>query len=118
MATPASFNIIIDAEYDVDNDKIKIFVDDALIDFSIYVTNKFVFLLVGGDLLPYIKQMNFPIHPAKLTIGSVLRSHNEFTMDKDSKGNLSFTGKANKHLGDKSARIEHDLNFTITAKKE
>lgn len=118
MATPASFNILIDAEYDVDADKIKIFVNQALLDFTIYVSNKFVFLLVGADLLPYIKQMNFPIHQALVTISSVLRSHNEFSVDKDSKGNLSFTGKGNKHLGDKSSKIEHDLNFTISAKKD
>ena len=118
MATPASFNILIDAEYDVDADKIKIFINQALLDFTIYVSNKFVFLLIGGDLLPYIKQMNFPIHQAKTTISSVLRGHNEFTVDKDSKGNLSFTGKGNKHLGSKTDKIEHDLNFTITAKKD
>jgi len=118
MATPAYFNIPIDAEYDVDAGKIKIFVNEAILDFTIYVTNKFVFLLVGPDLLPYIKQMNFPIHQARLTINSVVRDHNEFDVIKDAKGNLSFKGKANKHLGDKSSTMEHDLNFTISAKKE
>jgi hypothetical protein len=33
------------------------------------------------------------------------------------KGNLSFKRKANKHLGSKANKIEHDLNFTISAKK-
>ena len=77
-----------------------------------------MFALVGGDLLPYIKQMNFPIHKTLTTIGSVVRSHNEFDVTKDAKGNLGFEGKANKHLGDKSSKIEHDLNFTISAKKQ
>ncbi len=118
MATPAYFNIPLDAEYDVDAGKIKIFVNEAILDFTIFVTNKFVFLLVGGDLLPYIKQMNFPIHQARLTINSVVRDHNEFDVTKDARGNLSFKGKANKHLGDKSSTTEHDLNFTISATKQ
>ena len=118
MATPAYFNIPVDAEYDTENDKIRLFINPALVDFTIYVSNKFVFALVGGDLLPYIKQMNFPIHKAETTIGSVVRSHNEFAVVKDAKNNPGFSGKANKHLGSKTSKIEHDLNFTITAKKE
>jgi hypothetical protein len=118
LATPACFNIIIDAEYDVDADKIKIFVEKPLIDFSPAVVNQLIFLLVGADLLPYFKRMTFPIHKAYRTLSSVVRDHNEFMVDKDSKGNLSFSGKANKHLGNKTDKIEHDLNFSIAAKKE
>ncbi|MEI7734112.1 MAG: hypothetical protein WCI49_01540, partial [Ferruginibacter sp.] len=108
----------VDAEYDVNANKIKIFLNNPLIDFSLTVNNQLVFLLIGGDLLPYVKRMSFPIHKVFSTLGSVVRDHNEFDVVKDAKGNLSFTGKANKHLGNKSAKIEHDLNFTITAKKE
>ena len=118
LATPAYFNITVDAEYDVNANKIKIFLNNPLIDFSLTVNNQLVFLLIGGDLLPYVKRMSFPIHKVFSTLGSVVRDHNEFDVVKDAKGNLSFTGKANKHLGNKSAKIEHDLNFTITAKKE
>jgi hypothetical protein len=118
LATPAYFNIPIDAEYDVNTEKIKIFINPAIVDFSIFVANKLVFALVGGDLLPYLKQMTFPIHKAATTIGSVVRGNNEFDMVKDKKGNLSFSGKANKHLGNKTDKIEHDLNFTITATKQ
>jgi hypothetical protein len=31
---------------------------------------------------------------------------------------LSFEGKANKHIGDKSSVRETDLNFIVAAKKE
>jgi hypothetical protein len=117
VATPAYFNIPVDAEYDVDGDKIKIFLNSPLVDFTDLVATQFLFLEVGGDLLPYIKKMNFPIHKAASTIGSVIRPNNEFAMEKDSKGNLSFTGKGNKHLGDKSTPREIDLNFSITASK-
>jgi hypothetical protein len=116
--TPAYFNIPVDAEYNTDDDKIKLFLNNPIIDFSPAVTNQFIFLLVGGDLLPYFKRMNFPIHKVFRTLGSVVWKNNEFDVDKDSKGNPSFSGKANKHLGDKSAKMEHDLNFSVSAKKE
>ena len=118
LATPAYFNIPVDAEYDVNTDKIKIFLNNPIIDFSGAVSNQFVFLLIGADMIPYIKRISFPIHKANVTLGSVIRSNNEFTVDKDSKGNLSFTGKGNKHIGNKASVRETDLNFTISAKKE
>jgi hypothetical protein len=118
LATPAYFNIVVDAEYDVDAKKIKIFLTRPLIDFSLTVANQLVFLLIGGDLLPYVKRLTFPIHKVFSTLGSVVRDHNEFDVVKDAKGNPGFSGKANKHLGNKAATIEHDLNFTLNAKKE
>lgn len=118
IATPAYFNIPVDAEYDVDADKIKIFLNPAIVDFTDLVTTQFLFLEVGGDLLPYIKKMNFPIAKAASTIGSVIRPNNEFVVDKDSKGNISFTGKGNRHIGSKADKIEIDLNFSITATKQ
>ena len=62
--------------------------------------------------------MTFPIHPVLRTLSSIVRDNNEFTMAKDAKGNLSFTGNANKHLGSKADAIEHDLNFSINAVKQ
>jgi hypothetical protein len=118
LATPACFNIIIDAEYDVDANKIKIFVEKSLIDFLPTVNNQLIFLLIGADLLPYFKKMTFPIHKVYNTLSSVVRDHNEFAVEKDLKGNLNFSGKANKHLGNKTDKIEHDLNFSISAKKD
>ncbi len=87
LATPAYFNIPVDAEYDVNANKIKIFLNDPIIDFSPAVSNQLVFLLIGGDLLPYIKRMSFPIHEVFLTLSSVVRDHNEFDVKKDAKGN-------------------------------
>ena len=118
IATPASFYITIDAEYDVDANRIKIFFNNALMDFLPTVQNQLIFLEIGADLFPYIKKMTFPIAKVFSTFGSVVRSNNEFPVEKDAKGNISFTKKANKHLGDQKSKIEHDLNFTITAKKE
>lgn len=118
LATPAYFNIPVDAEYDVNENKIKLFLNAPIIDFSPAIRNQLVFLLIGGDLLPYVKRMSFPINKVFRTLGSVVRDNHEFPVVKDAKGILSFDGKANKHIGDRSSVIETDLNFTITAKKD
>ena len=118
LATPAYFNITIDAEYDVDAKKIKIFVNNAIMDFSNLVANQFVFFMVGQDLIPYPKKMDFPIHKAKTTINGIFISFKEFDVKKDSKGNESFTGKGTRHIGDETSIRETNLNFTLTAKKE
>ena len=118
IATPAYFNITMDAEYDVDAKKIKIFLNKALIDFTPFIANQLIFVEIGPSMLPYIKHMIFPIHPVFRTLGAVERSHDEFEMKSDSKGNLSFSGKANKHIGEKTDRIEHNLNYSISASKQ
>ena len=118
LATPAYFNITIDAEYDVDAKKIKIFVNKSIADFSDLVANQFIFFMVGQDLIPYPKTMSFPIHKAKTTINGIFISFKEFDVEKDSKGNESFKGKGIRHIGDKTSIRETNLNFTLTAKKE
>jgi hypothetical protein len=117
LATPAYFNFGVDADYDVNTNKIKIFLTQTTIDFTSYVANVFVFVMIGMDQLPYIRHMTFPIHTVKLTLGSLIKEHNEFDV-KDAKGHLSFEGKYNKHIGNKTSERETDLNFTIAAKKQ
>ncbi|MGZ8538283.1 MAG: hypothetical protein ACXWV9_08480, partial [Flavisolibacter sp.] len=117
-ATPAYFNIPVDAEYDVDKGKIKLFINEALIDFTDLIATQYVFVMFGGDLIPWIKKMNFPIHKARLTINGVVKDKDEFEVKKDAKGALSFEGKGNRHIGDKATVRESDLNFTISARKE
>lgn len=118
FATPASFYILINAEYDPDNKTIKLFINKALLDFTVLIKNTFIFLLIGPDLLPYIKRMDFPIHPARLTINGSLKENNEFPVSKDKSNNLSFMAKQNRHIGKSADVIETDLNLLITAKKD
>ena len=118
LVTPACFNLVVDGEYDVDANKIKLFITRSLIDFSPAVVNQLIFLEVGADLLPYIKRMMFPIHSALRTLSSVVREHNEFAVSKDAKGNLSFSGKASRHLGSPAEKIEHFLNYSLSVKKD
>jgi hypothetical protein len=44
-----------------------------MVDFMPWVANQFVFILYGGDLIPWIKKMTFPIHPARMTINGVIK---------------------------------------------
>ena len=118
LVTPAYFNIPIDAEYDVNAKKIKIFVNNSITDFSDRVANLFVFYMVGQDLIPYPKAMTFPIHKAKTTINGIFIAFKEFDVEKDSKFNESFRGKGTRHIGDNTSIRETNLNFTLSAKKE
>ena len=86
-------------------------------DFSDFVANQFIFFMVGQDLIPYPKTMSFPIHKAKTTINGIFIAFKEFEVKKDSKGNESFQGKGNRHIGDKTSIRETNLNFTLSAKK-
>lgn len=116
--SPAYFNIPVDAEYNPDDGKIRIFINTAIIDFSPAVVNQFVFLMYGGDMLPYFKRMQFPIHKLYRTLSSVFHQNNEFVVKMDKGTPAGFTGKASKHIGSPSDPREHFLNFTISAKKD
>ncbi|MDQ6755609.1 MAG: hypothetical protein M3004_01625 [Bacteroidota bacterium] len=118
LATPATFNFVVDAEYDVNANEIKLFLTKMLMDFTPWVANQFVFLMTSplGILMP--RRMIFPIHKAFLTLGALIKEHNKFEVEKDSKGNLGFEGKYNKHIGNKTTLRETDLNFFIKAEKE
>ena len=118
IVTPACFNLTVDAEYDVDANKIKLFFNSFLIDFSPAVVNQLIFVLVGGDLFPYIKRMTFPISKVNLTMKAAFKDNDEFAVEKDAKGNLSFSGKGHRHIGNTADEREHDLNFSISAKKQ
>ena len=90
----------------------------SIADFSSMVANQFIFLMVGQDLIPSPKTMSFPMHKAKTTINGIFIVFKEFDVEKDSKGNESFHGKGNRHIGDKMSIRETNLNFTLSAKKD
>ena len=56
IVTPACFNITLDAEYDVDAKKIKLFINRALIDFTPAVVNQLFFLEVAPISFPILKK--------------------------------------------------------------
>lgn len=115
VATPAYFLIPVDAEYNTQTGKLKLHINEALVDFLPTVFNSQVFIQwVAG--LPKLRRMDYPISKARLTMYASLKEKNEFDVKKDAKGNLSFSDAVKRHIeGDEQ---EHFLDFTITAKKE
>ena len=113
-ATPAYFNIPIDAEYDQDAKKIKILVNSALIDFSQGIFNQQAFMLVA--VLPMIRYEKYPIEKAEKTIRGSLKEKNIFPMITPKGGKPSFSGTVTRKIGQPDFTI--NLFLKIEAKKE
>jgi hypothetical protein len=117
IATPAYFNIPIDAEYNTETGKIKIFINKAIADFSDYVMNRQFFIQwVAG--LPKLRLSAYPISKARSTINASFREENEFEVTRDHKGNLSFGADVSRKIGSASEPHEHFLDTKMSAKKE
>jgi hypothetical protein len=108
--TPASFYLNIDAEYNVETGKIKLFYNDALWDFSPAVRSRAFFVVLAVLPLPHYQE--FPIMKMGKTFNATLKRNSEFPM----KGGEGFTGKAQMHLP--YGEIEHKSNFTMNVKRD
>ncbi len=78
IATPASFNIPIDADYDVAQKKITIYVNDALVDFTPAVCYIYGYISIAAGI-PLVTRVNYPINSVKLTLGKVIEKNSHFT---------------------------------------
>ncbi len=117
IATPAYFNIPVDAEYDTDAETIKIFLNDALIDFTPMVKYTYGYIAIAAGI-PLITRVDFPINKAKLTLNAVVSKNNELKVTKDAKNNLLITGKGDRHIGSVEAPTEHSITFSLSAKNQ
>ena len=117
VATPAYFNIPVDAEFDVDGNTIKLFLNDALIDFTPMVKYSYAFAGIAAGI-PLITRVDFPINKAKLTLNAVVSRNNELQVTKDAKNNLVIKGTGERHIGSAADQIEHTINFNLTAKND
>lgn len=117
IATPAYFNIPIDAEYNTETGKIKIFLNKAIADYSDYVMNRQFFIQWAAGL-PKLRLSAYPITKARLTINASLKDESEFEMTKDHKGNLSFGADVERKVGTSGDAHEHFLQTKMSAKKE
>lgn len=115
VATPSYFNIPVDAEYDTETETIKIFLNDAIIDFTPLVKYTYGYIAIAAGI-PLVTRVDFPINKAKLTLNAVVYQNNELQVTKDAKSNLSIKGKGERHIGSQTEPIEHQINFTLTAK--
>lgn len=118
IATPASFNIPVDAEYDTDAETIKLHLNEALIDFTPLVKYTYVFLKFSLSGIPLFTRVDFPINKARLTLNAVVSRNNQLTVTKDAKNNLLVKGGGERHIGSSGEPIEHKISYTLVAKNE
>ena len=114
LATPAYFNIPVDAEYDTDAGTIKLFLNDPLIDFGLMVKYIYGYVAIAAGI-PLVTRVEFPVNKAKLTLNAVVSQNNELHVTKDG---TSVSGKGSRHIGNNTSEIEHQINYTLTAKKQ
>ncbi len=116
IATPAYFNIPIDADYDLDKEKIKFFINPALVDFSPIVQNRELYMVLA--VLPMIRWMEYPIFKAQETIKGSFKERNEFSMSGGKSPKPQLSDKVARHINDENAPFEIFLNSTIALKKQ
>jgi hypothetical protein len=111
--TPASFYIPIDAEYDVQSGQIKIFINEALVDFTPLIKNKKVYILMGP--LPLFRWNDFPIEKAQRIIRGSLKDKNWFTVTGADAGTPQFNGTITRKVDQKDFTI--NLSISMNVKK-
>lgn len=118
IATPACFNIPVDAEYDTDAGTIKLTLNEALIDFTDLVKYTYVFIKFSLSGIPLFARVDFPINKVKPTLNAVVSRNNQLTVTKDAKNNLLVKGGGERHIGSESESIEHKIIYSLTAKND
>ena len=117
IATPASFNIPIDADYDVAQKKITIYVNDALVDFTPVVCYIYGYISIAAGI-PLVTRVNYPINSVRLTLGKVIEKNSHFNVKTDAQHNLIIDGTGETKIGDASSSIEHNISFSFNMKSE
>ena len=116
LVTPAYFNILIDGDYDTDDETVKLYLNSALVDFTPMVRYTYAFIAIAANI-PLITIFDFSINNAKATLNSVVSQNNELKVVKGLDNSLIIKGSGSRHIGDGSSGIEHKINYSLTAKK-
>ncbi len=114
VVTPAYFNIPIDADYNPETGQMKIYVNDAIVDYSTEVEYQYGYIVIAA-MIPLTAKVHFPINKAKLTIAKVIEKNNDFQVKADANGKLSFSKTAQWTNGSDGS-IVHIINMTMSAK--
>jgi hypothetical protein len=114
VTTPSCFNIPVDAEYDKDANTIKLFLNEALIDFSPMVRFIYGYVAFAAGI-PLVTRVDFPVNKARLTMNAVISKNNLLSVTKDAKNNLTIKGSGDRHIGSETTEIEHKINYTLSA---
>ena len=116
VVTPAYFNIPIDADYNPETGQMKIYCNEAIVDYSTEVEYTFGYICIAA-MIPLTARVNFPINKAKLTIAKVIEKNNDFQVKADANGKLSFT-KAAEWTNGPEGSIVHIIKVTMSAKSD
>lgn len=116
IVTPAYFNIPVDADYDLDGEKIKLFINPALVDFSPIVENRELYMVLA--VLPLVRWMEYPIFKAQQMIKGSFKEKNEFSMSGGKTANPKCIEKVTRHIGKETDAFEIFLNTTFAIQKQ
>ena len=116
IGTPAYFNIPVDADYDLDAEKIKLFINPALVDFSPIVENRELYIVLA--VLPLVRWQEYPIFKAQQMIKGSFKEKNEFPMTGGKTTNPQCSDKVTRHIGKETDPFEIFLNSTFVVKKQ
>jgi hypothetical protein len=116
IATPAYFNIPVDVEYDLNGEKVKFFINPALIDFTDAVENRELFIV--NAVLPMVRWQSYPIFKAQQMIKGSFKEKNEFPMTGGKTANPQCVDKVTRHIGKESDPFEIFLNTSFSVKKQ
>jgi hypothetical protein len=114
--TPAYFNIPIDADYNHETGQMKIYCNEAIMDYSPSVQYIYGYICIAA-MIPLTARVNFPINKAKLTIAKVIEKNNDFQVKADANGKLSFSKTAEWTNGPEGS-IVHIIKMTMSAKSD
>jgi hypothetical protein len=118
IATPAYFNIPINAEYNRNTGIIKLFLQEPppLCDFTPLIKTQVLFF----DFVPFplVTYQAFPYEKVFISMNAVVKRSKGYKMTKDANGNLLFVNKDGFHVGSKNETLEIDVKLDIAAKQQ
>ncbi len=110
IATPACFNIQVDAEYDQQKKEIKLFINKAnAVDFTPAVKFRLLFMYIA--MLPMTQYQDYPVEKAAITFFANFKEKNIFPVVDKGKDSKTFSGNVKRMV--KDTGFEIDLNVTI-----
>ena len=95
--------------------KLKIYVNDALVDFTPAVCYIYGYIAIAAGI-PLVTRVNYPINSVRLTLGKVIEKNSSFNVKTDAQNNLTIDGTGETQIGDASSSIEHNINFSFNLK--
>jgi hypothetical protein len=116
LATPACFNILVDAEYNQETKEIKLFLNEATVDFTPAVKFRQLYGFLKYSLALELNYQDYPVAKAFKTFKKNLEDKNYFSVTIDANKNPSFKGNVKKKVNVVGQEI--DLSFDVDAKKE